>query len=197
MGKVASALLQYHNTPLIEGGKSPAQLLLGRQLRSGVPVSVTLLQVQNQWSEDLARRERMMAQKADHLEELSSRNCRHLTKLAVGQHVRVQNAVTKRWDRTGVVTRILRAVRQYTIRLDGSGRLVLRNRKFLRPVTPATGEERSSPPSGSAGPDSLVPPRRRHSERLALRCAPSSSTSPEAPVPSRRRSERLALRRDW
>ena len=115
MEKVASALLQYHNTPLRQGGRSPAQLLMGRQLRSGVPVSVSLLHVHEQWKEDLARREKMMAQKADYLDEMSSRNCRHLTKLAVGQRVRVQNAVTKLWDRTGVVTRILRAIRQYTV----------------------------------------------------------------------------------
>ena len=164
MERIASVLLQYHNTPLRQGGKSPAQLLLGRQLRGGVPVRVTLLHVQEQWREDLARREKMMAQKADQMEELSSRNCRHLAKLTVGQRVRVQNAVTKVWDRTGVVTRILRSIRQYTIRLDGSGRLVLRNRKFLRQMD-APVEQCTSPSNG--GSELPVPPRRR-SERLAL-----------------------------
>ena len=165
MEKVASALLQYHNTPLRQGGRSPAQLLMGRQLRGGVPVSVSLLHVHEQWKEDLARREKMMAQKADYL-EMSSRNCCHLTKLAVGQRVRVQNAVTKLWDRTGVVTRILRAIRQYTVRLDGSGRLVLRNRKFLKPIDSPTVEERRAP---SSSRDSESPPQfPRRSERLAL-----------------------------
>ncbi|KAF0309566.1 uncharacterized protein FJT64_019333 [Amphibalanus amphitrite] len=60
MEKIASALLQYHNTPLREGDKSPAQLLMGRQLRGGVPVPATLLRVQDHWREDLARRERMI-----------------------------------------------------------------------------------------------------------------------------------------
>ncbi|KAF0305832.1 hypothetical protein FJT64_022603 [Amphibalanus amphitrite] len=36
--KAIEALIQYHNTPLRDGGKSPAQLLMGRQLRGGVPV---------------------------------------------------------------------------------------------------------------------------------------------------------------
>ena len=195
MEKIASAMLQYHNTPLREGGKSPAQLLLGRQLRSGVPVSVTLLRVQERWTEDLTRREKMMAQKADRLEELSDSSRRHLEKLVVGQHVRIQNAVTKRWDRTGVVTRVLRAIRQYTIRMDGSGRVVLRNRKFLRPISPPKEELAASPQSSvSAGPSGL---QCRRSERLAKRGQPSVSAchtpTPEV-LPPHPRSRRLALK---
>ena len=133
----------------------------------------------------------MMAQKADHLEELSNSNRQHLTKLAVGQRVRIQNAVTKRWDRTGVVTRILRAIRQYTIRLDGSGRLVLRNRKFLRPITaPAVGDL-VTPQDNTNSEPSPMPPCRR-SERLALRRDRPSTSHQESPSP--RRSERLALK---
>ena len=134
MERVTSALLQYHNTPLREGDKSPAQLLLGRQLRDGVPVSATHLMVQQHWKDDLDQRERMMAEKAERLQK-SKKTTWPLPKLAVGQHVRIQDSVTKRWNRTGVITRILRPIRQYTVRLDGSGRLVLRNRRFLRPTS--------------------------------------------------------------
>ena len=40
-----------------------------------------------------------------------------------------------RWDRTGKVVEKL-PHRQYRVKMDGSGRISLRNRKFLRPITP-------------------------------------------------------------
>lgn len=94
------------------------------------------LRISQHWADHLERREKEMARKCDALRDHTS-SLRTLPKLSVGQAVRVQDAVTKRWDRTGVVTRLLRPIRQYTVRLDGSGRLVIRNRKFLRPVPPS------------------------------------------------------------
>ena len=168
MESIASSLLQYHNTPLREGDKSPAQLLLGRQLRGGVPVATSHLLIQQHWKDDLSRRERMMTEKAERLQEESGRSASHLPKLAVGQHVRVQDSVTKRWDRSGVVTRILRPIRQYTIRLDGSGRLVLRNRRFLRPINLVDSNEQTRPaPVTDATPTVPAPVALRRSERLA------------------------------
>ena len=133
--RVVLAFLQYHNTPLRDGGKSPAQLLLGRQLRSGIPVPSDELRISQHWTDHLETREREMARRGKALQD-ASETSRTLQKLSVGQVVRIQDAVTKRWDRTGVVTRLLRPIRQYTVRLDGSGRLVIRNRKFLRPMQP-------------------------------------------------------------
>ena len=134
--RVVLAFLQYHNTPLRDGGKSPAQLLLGRQLRSGVPVPGDELRISQHWTSHLGMREKEMARRGEILRD-ETKFSRTLPKLSVGQLVRVQDPVTKRWDRTGVVTRLLRPIRQYTVRLDGSGRLVIRNRKFLRPIGPS------------------------------------------------------------
>ena len=47
--------------------------------------------------------------------------------------MRVQNQANREWDRTGTVVEVLR-YRQYTIRLDGSGRLSRRNRVHLKPI---------------------------------------------------------------
>ena len=93
------------------------------------------LRISQHWTEHLERREREMARRGETLQE-SSKYRRILPELSVGDAVRIQNPVTKRWDRTGVVTRLLRSIRQYTVRLDGSGRLVMRNRRFLRPILP-------------------------------------------------------------
>ncbi|KAK3880049.1 hypothetical protein Pcinc_001365 [Petrolisthes cinctipes] len=51
----------------------------------------------------------------------------------LGTQVWVQNQETKVWDRRGVVTETL-PHRQYTVKLDGSGRVTLRNRRHLRAV---------------------------------------------------------------
>ena len=116
------------------------------------------LLIQQHWKDDLSRRERMMAEKAERLQGESGRSASHLPKLAVGQHVRVQDSVTKRWDRSGVVTRILRPIRQHTIRLDGSGRLVLRNRRFLRPIHLVDSNEQIRPvPATDATPTIPAP----------------------------------------
>ena len=130
--KALEALIQYHNTPLRDGDKSPAQLLMGRQLRGGVPVAKVHLLVDEHWKEHLREREVQMARRI--LKTASPAAVRQLPYLHPGQAVLVQNERTKRWDRTGVITQARSSIRQYSVKLDGSGRLVLRNRRFLRPL---------------------------------------------------------------
>jgi len=62
----------------------------------------------------------------------------------VGDHVRIQNQVgnyPKKWDKTGVVIEV-HQYHQYVIRVDGSGRITIRNRKFLRKYTPVHQSDR-------------------------------------------------------
>ena len=57
-----------------------------------------------------------------------------LQPLKVGDRVFIQNQTGNhplRWDRTGLVIEV-KQMDQYAVRVDGSGRVVLRNRKFLR-----------------------------------------------------------------
>ena len=64
---------------------------------------------------------------------------RLLPPLSVGDHVRIQNQVgnhPNKWDKTGVVV-VVRQYHQYVIRVDGSGRTTIRNRRFLRKYIPA------------------------------------------------------------
>ena len=56
----------------------------------------------------------------------------------MGTVVQVQNQRGKdplRWDRSGIVVEDL-GNQQYTVKMDGSGRVSLRNRKFLRKIEP-------------------------------------------------------------
>ena len=61
-----------------------------------------------------------------------------LPPLKVGDTVRIQNQTgphPTKWDKTGIVVEV-RQFDQYVIRVDGSGRVTLRNRKFLRQYHP-------------------------------------------------------------
>ena len=58
--------------------------------------------------------------------------------LSVGDQVRIQNQIGSnplKWDKTGTVIEV-RQFDQYAVRVDGSGRVTLRNRKFLRRFEP-------------------------------------------------------------
>lgn len=127
--KTTIAILQYLNTPLRDVNKSPAQLASGRQLRDSVPIARQHFKVDSHWGQTLRRRERQMAQ---HQDSVASKGTdRGLNPLPLGTLVRVQNQASNLWDRSGVITEI-HPNRQYIIRLDGSGRLSLRNRRHLR-----------------------------------------------------------------
>ncbi|KAG0710910.1 hypothetical protein GWK47_021808 [Chionoecetes opilio] len=58
----------------------------------------------------------------------------NLEPLTPGLRTRIQNPGSGRWDRTGTVLEST-APRQYLMRLDGSGRTTIRNRRHLCPLT--------------------------------------------------------------
>ena len=67
-----------------------------------------------------------------------SEHTQHLYPLKVGDTVRIQNQrgpFPTKWDKTGCVVEV-RQFDQYVVRVDGSGRVMLRNRKFLRKYMP-------------------------------------------------------------
>ena len=90
--------------------------------------------------------------KMEKMAKLNARPHKTLAPLQVGQNVNVQNQTRPkplRWERTGVIVQTL-PHRQYHIKMDGSGRLTLRNRKFLRLTTPLRVDRLS--PARSAWP---------------------------------------------
>lgn len=158
------ALLQYLNTPLREGNKSPAQLATGRQLRDGIPMYRQHYKVNKHWQQALRERERAVARQHHSVTEQQG-TPRTLTALSPGSLVWVQNQVTRVWDRRGVVTETL-PNRQYTVKLEGSGRVSLRNRRHLRPARAGSAPSRPSHcllSSPSESPESQRP--KRHVKR--------------------------------
>ncbi len=75
-----------------------------------------------------------MASRGDTELEKWSEHTRALPQLKVGDHVRIQNQTGPfpcRWDKTGTIVQV-QQFHQYWVRMSGSGRATLRNRKFLR-----------------------------------------------------------------
>ena len=151
--KVAIALLQYLNTPLRGINKSPAQLATGRQLRDGVPSVKQNYKVDINWRKTLRDRELTLCKAHKKIMARKSTQ-RNFPLLQPGTKVRIQNQTNHEWDRTGTVIEVLK-YRQYTIRLDGSGRLSCRNRIHLKPIhdsTPVTPLVQPVPPVPGTSP---------------------------------------------
>ena len=136
--KFLQALMTYRNTPDRDTHRSPAQVIFGRNLRDFLPSPQTRYKPQPEWIMLREDREKALAKRAISNMEKLDRNCRVLPKLAVGDSVLVQNQVgnhPSRWDITGVVVEV-KDNDQYIVKVDGSGRMTIRNRKFLKKITP-------------------------------------------------------------
>ena len=158
--RAARAILQHRNTPLKDLGMSPAQLLLHRELRDHVPANPSHYRLHKDWILAAAEREKLYAHRNKPLEEAYNRSAHTLKPLTTQTTVMIQ---TKgKWDKSGHIVETL-PHRQYRVKVNGSGRLTLRNRRFLRPV-PSQPSGRVIPPSsgcpalhpsGSAAPDDI------------------------------------------
>ena len=131
--EAAKAILQYHNTPLVDDKLSPAQILFHRQLRDVMPNHPSHYQLHAEWLEAAQRREDATQLRNQTIAERYNEKTRNLIPLTIGTKVFVQG-LDKKWRKHGVVVDVLQN-RQYRIRLDGSGRVTLQNRRFLQKST--------------------------------------------------------------
>ena len=174
------ALMTYRNTPDRDTHLSPAQVIFGRNLRDFLPSPQTRLKPQPEWIQLREDREKALAKRAISNMERLDQNTRALPRLAVGDSVLVQNQVgnhPSRWDITGVVVEA-REHDQYVVKVDGSGRMTLRNRKFLKRITPFSMTKHFKPseePISKSQPNIVAEP---HPETVA---APAPELPP-APV---------------
>ena len=173
--KFARALLNYRNTPLRDIGRSPAQIVTGHQLRDHLPANPKSYRPSKEWLLTKEQRELALAKRYAKQEEVWSEHTRDLPELPVGSQVRVQNQAgnkPKRWDRTGLIVEVL-PHQQYKVRMDGSGEVSLRNRRFLRRITPIqtlisqglTTTLASPQAASDSGPESRSPSAPRRSVR--------------------------------
>ena len=136
--KFQRAMLAYRNTPDPVSKVSPAEIIFGRRIRDFIPTPPGHYLPHWTWRETLAAREDDLRVRHMRTHERLSEHTRVLPPLTIGNCVRLQNLVgppPTKWDRTGIVAEV-RQYDQYVVRVDGSGRVTLRNRKHLRQHTP-------------------------------------------------------------
>ena len=132
------AMLQYRNTPDPATKESPASCLFGHQTKDLIPILRGKYIPHRTWQESQSLRELALRQRNSLAQERWSEHTRTLTPLKVGDRVRLQNQTgnfPNKWDKTGTVIEV-KQFHQYRIRVDGAGRVTLRNRQFLRRFTP-------------------------------------------------------------
>ena len=162
------AMLQLRNTPDPDCNLSPAQIVFGRPLRDSLAFVNRLEKYTNPnirplWRNAWAAKENALRARFTRTTESLKEHSRSLRPLSLGETVFLQNQSglhPTKWDRSGVVVESL-GYDQYRVKVDGSGRLTLRNRRFLRAYSQATPSITPRPPQLSAptaaAPDSLPP----------------------------------------
>lgn len=132
------AMLQYRNSPDRDTKLSPAMCVFGRPIRDFIPIPPGRYKPHTTWKETLQAREEALRNRHMRMAERLTEHTKRLTPLAVGDHVRIQNQTGPhplKWDKTGTVVEV-RQFDQYVVKVNGSGRVTLRNRKFLRRYVP-------------------------------------------------------------
>ena len=119
-----------------ETGRTIAQTLFGRHLRGPLPAVSSFFHMKKELIMEREEREILAAKLNNKMKTTWDKGSRVLPDLQIGDRVRIQNQTTLRrirWDRTGKITGILRD-RQYTVLVDGSRRITVRNRRHLRKI---------------------------------------------------------------
>ena len=132
--------MQHRNTPLNDIKLSPAQIVFGRPIRDFLPVKPGLYRPADVWIDNAEKRELALKKRVYKGLERWSEHSKIQPKLQPGQSVYIQNQrglgkASKRWDRSGVILED-KGFDKYSVKVDGSGRVTDRNRRFLRAFKP-------------------------------------------------------------
>ena len=139
--------------------------------------SETLLCVQHGERQAWSLKERAMKCRMIRNCERLDEHTRSLTPLHIGDQVLIQNQGgphPTKWDKSGMIVDV-KSYDQYLVKVDGSGRLTTRNRRFLRTFLPASLTVSSNPQQRS-----IVPHIRQPCDTVPLTSpiSPPSQTTP-------------------
>ena len=130
------AMLEYRNTPNPETRLSPAQVVFGRNVRDFIPVLPYKYEPRQEWSLLQEDRERAFARKLYNDGTKLAMGTRKMPPLSVGDKVLVQNQTGRaptKWDKSGVIVEC-KPHNQVNVMMDGSRKVSLRNRQFVRKI---------------------------------------------------------------
>ena len=126
--KLVRSVLQYRNTPSRKDGLSPAQKLYGHAIQDTLPAHRRAFSPE--WQRSSLEAERRALNVRETVELSYNNHAQTLPEITIGSNVALQNDDTKRWDIYGTVTAI-GPHRRYFVKTQ-SGRVLVRNRRFLR-----------------------------------------------------------------
>ena len=132
--KLCSSLLQYRNTPSRKDGLSPAQKLFGHPIQDTLPAHRRSFAPE--WQKSTEEAEQQAIKTTEDTKSFYNAHAHSLPDINVGSHVALQNQMTKLWNIYGTVVAI-GPHRRYHVKTNG-GRVLVRNRRFLRHRTPAS-----------------------------------------------------------
>ena len=143
--KFLRAILQLRNSPDPDCNLSPAQIIFGRPLRDALGFVNRLEKYSNPhirpvWREAWQAKEEALRQRFHRTSEALSEHSRPMPPLVPGDRCYIQNQHGNhptRWDKSGTVVESLEHD-AYNVKVDGSGRITKRNRRYLRKFVPAT-----------------------------------------------------------
>ena len=139
------AMLQARNTPEPDCNVSPAEVVFGRPIRDAFSFVNRCAKFRNPsvrptWRQAWSLKERAMRCRMIRNCERLDEHTRPLTPLHIGDQVLIQNQRgphPTKWDKSGMIVDA-KPYDQYLVKVDGSGRLTTRNRRFLRTFLPAS-----------------------------------------------------------
>ena len=172
---VREALNYYRNTPRADIDASPAELFLGRQLRTKLPMLA---------GAGITKKEADALRKALKMKyELQTEEGAKKEKemLQIGQRVRLYDPIKKFWNKKGRLIGIREQGRSYVVKDDDNAQYV-RNRRFIKPLPTVLFGDNSEG-------EELTPAKRRKKEATQLEDASKKA------VTKVRRSKRIADKR--
>ena len=199
--KFLQAILIKRNTPDPLTKISPAEIVFGRKLRDTIPrldKSKNIFfnkRVTPTWTDAWEKKELAMRERHQGCQTRLGEHSKALPPLNVGDHVSIQNQSGKKpgkWDRSGMVVEI-RDYDKYVVKVAGSGRLTLRNRRYLRKLYQDVGLYGSTPPTApdkveqsqdSAEPSSPVMESQPRDHPASPGNPPAHTRLPAIPQPS-------------